>query len=79
VNAMTLEETIRIPGWGLECIVCGKDVTGARGFAHINHKGEMIALCGPLCVGLFQHNPDYYILRRDSADLVHRKQTPGLN
>jgi ribosomal protein L24E len=76
---MMIEDTIHIPGWGVECIVCGKDVTGGRGFAHIEHNGEMVALCGPLCMELFRLKPDYYIFRRDAAEWLHHKQEIGLN
>jgi ribosomal protein L24E len=76
---MNIEETIHIPGWGIECIVCGKDVTGGRGFAHVRHNDEMIALCGPICLEMFEHNPKYYIFRRDAVELVHRKEDLSLN
>lgn len=71
---MSMEDMIYIKDWGEECAVCGKDVTGNRGFAHIRWEGKMIALCCPLCVETFHRNPRAYTFRREARELVHAAQ-----
>ena len=68
---MSLEDMIYIEGWGEECIVCGKDVSGNRGFAHLQSNGDMIALCSPLCLEMYEKNPVYYLTRMKTRELLH--------
>ena len=66
-----LEEMIYIDNWGRECTVCGRNMSGERGFACIEYDGEMITLCSPLCVEMFHREPLRYIFRNEARKLVH--------
>jgi ribosomal protein L24E len=48
---MSLEDTIGSQDEVPSCVVCGKNVTKGGGFARINHKGTMVNLCCPHCMG----------------------------
>ncbi len=39
------------------CLVCGKDLNGASGVAHLYHEGRRFSLCCPMCVQMFQRAP----------------------
>ena len=39
------------------CIVCGKDLAGSPGLAHLYHQGRRFSLCCPMCVQMFQRAP----------------------
>jgi len=39
------------------CAVCGKDLAGVSGVAHLYHEGRRFSLCCPMCMQLFQRAP----------------------
>ncbi len=39
------------------CVVCGKEISGALGTAHLYHDGRRFALCCPTCVEMFSRAP----------------------
>lgn len=61
---MPLEDQFEFDAAGEQCAVCGKEVAGGGGFAHLRHENEMVALCCPLCLETFRRNPDGFIARR---------------
>ncbi|MFZ5496549.1 MAG: hypothetical protein ACOZE5_14590 [Verrucomicrobiota bacterium] len=42
------------------CAVCGKDVSGARGFMTLHVEGRPVPLCCPMCYQVYQENPTRY-------------------
>ena len=47
------------------CVVCGKSVTHEEATAHLQvENGEMIALCCPLCFGVYEKNPERFLALR---------------
>lgn len=67
---MALEDFIDLYGPGDQCIVCGKQVAGGRGFAHLKHGDEMVTLCCPLCMETFQKSPVVYVKRREAGKII---------
>lgn len=67
---MTFEDFIEPYGPGDECIVCGKQVAGGRGFAHLSHADEMVTLCCPLCLETFKRSPAMYVARREAGRIA---------
>ena len=65
---MSLEDTVghrrNVPA----CAVCGKNVQGGGGFARINHTGQLVELCCPLCVQTFEADTSPYLKRFDKTD-----------
>ena len=57
-----------------QCIVCEKQIPFNQHFARINHKGDMVTLCCPLCYDTFHKKPGYYIARIEAfnADKIMR-------
>ncbi len=39
------------------CAVCGKELTGNSGAAHVHLDGKHFSLCCPVCLDLFQRAP----------------------
>lgn len=39
------------------CTVCGKELTGNSGAAHVYREGRRFSLCCPVCLDLFQRAP----------------------
>ena len=71
---------IRIPGWGEECIVCGKGLPVNDGATRIPWQNETVSVCGPSCADVFRQNPDFYKVRSDSVRLLYPNGstlTPG--
>jgi len=66
-----MEDMIRIPGWGEECIVCGRGLGGYRVSAQVLWQDETGALCCPACEEAFRQSPAFYIFRRDIVKLLH--------
>lgn len=62
------------------CAVCGNSVEPGRGAARINHRGNTINLCGPLCLGTFAEDPDPYLARLAKAmrDRATKTEIPCL-
>jgi len=60
---MNIEDFIGYQDDTPTCIVCGKNVTGGGGFARINHKGTMVNLCCPGCMGTFSNDPEPHMAR----------------
>ncbi|MBI3885382.1 MAG: hypothetical protein HY302_06600 [Opitutae bacterium] len=48
------------PDRGETCIVCGRSTEGDRGFAHRYLDGRPFAVCGPLCLQLFERASDRF-------------------
>ncbi len=55
------------------CLVCGKGVEHGGGFARLEVKGRMIALCCPLCFEVYQKTPERFLVKLRLSDL----RTPG--
>jgi len=66
---MGFEDFIEMYGPGDECIVCGKQVAGGRGFSHLKHGDDMVTLCCPLCFETFQKSPQEYVSRRKAREI----------
>ena len=50
------------------CAVCGKSVTGSRGYIRVGYDGAMVALCCPLCLETFQSDPRHYVGREKTKN-----------
>ena len=60
---MSIEDTNKLANEAETCLVCGKGVEGNRGFARINHGGEMVNLCCPGCLETFEKDPNPHMAR----------------
>ena len=72
---MLFEESIDLYGPGDRCIICGKEVAGGRGYAHLKHDDQMVTLCCPLCFDTFQKSPKVYANRRRSQRILQTLKT----
>ena len=61
---MVFEDYMNLYGPDDRCAVCGKTISGGRGFAHLKHSGEWITLCCPLCMETFDKSPLAYVNRK---------------
>ena len=46
-----------------ECLVCGKGVEHGEGFCRLKVGEHFIALCCPLCMEVYEKNPQRYLAR----------------
>ena len=60
----------------VQCAVCDKEIRGGKWEARIKHGEWMVALCCPLCLQTFETNPDAYVRRLDTLELLHSKNGP---
>jgi predicted nucleic acid-binding Zn ribbon protein len=51
------------------CLVCGKDVEHGEGFCRLKVEEYFIALCCPLCMEIYQKNPQRYLARLSIRNL----------
>jgi hypothetical protein len=58
-----IEDTIGSENNAETCVVCGKGVQGGAGFSRVNHGGNMVNLCCPLCLETFEKDPTPYMKR----------------
>jgi predicted nucleic acid-binding Zn ribbon protein len=56
---MTPEEE----GFDKVCIVCGKGVEHGEGFCRLKVEEYFIALCCPLCMEVYEKDPQRYLAR----------------
>jgi hypothetical protein len=56
-----------------ECLVCGNGVEHGEGFARIKVGEHMITLCCPLCMEVYQKDPQRYLARL----LIRNLRPPG--
>jgi predicted nucleic acid-binding Zn ribbon protein len=59
-----------------ECLVCGKGVEHGKGFCRLKVE-NMIALCCPLCMEVYQKNPQRYLARLAIRNLRPSGATDG--
>ena len=52
-----------------ECLVCGKGVAHEEGFCRLKVGEHFIALCCPLCMEVYQKNPQRYLARLSIRNL----------
>ena len=74
---MSIEDTIGFQHDTPECVVCGKNVQGDRGFARISHKGIMVNVCCPHCLETFQNDPATYMARLSKNELYQALKEIG--
>lgn len=55
----------------VQCAVCEKTITGGKWYSRIKHSEWMVALCCPLCTEVFQKNPDAYLRRIQTLEMLH--------
>ena len=60
----------------VQCIVCEKEITGGKWTARIKHGERMVALCCPLCLETFEANPDIYMRRFMTVELLRSAAGP---
>ena len=60
---MSIEDTIGYQNHVPACAVCGKNVQHGGGFARVKQGETMVELCCPLCLDLFQKDPQPYLKR----------------
>ena len=60
----------------VQCAVCEKAITGGKWFARIRRGEWMVALCCPLCTETFEANPNPYIRRIQTLELMQSKRGP---
>lgn len=60
----------------VQCVVCEKEITGGKWAARIKHGERTVALCCPLCLETFEANPDTYVRRVETIELLHSKHGP---
>ena len=63
----------------VQCVVCEKEITGGKWTARIKHANRMVALCCPLCLETFEANPDVYVRRFETLELLHSATGPFLD
>ena len=62
----------------IDCIVCERPLESDV-YMRIQHDGEWIRLCCPLCFEKFENNKNFYISRRrayESIDTLKEEQHP---
>jgi ribosomal protein L24E len=45
------------------CVICGNSVEPGHGALRINHHGNTVCLCNPVCLRTFEQEPDPYLAR----------------
>lgn len=60
------------------CIVCEKTTSSERWHARLAHGDWIVAVCCPLCAGLFSGNPDPYIGRMKTLLFLDQHTNEGL-
>ncbi|HET7238120.1 MAG TPA: hypothetical protein VFI76_03795 [Terrimicrobiaceae bacterium] len=57
-----------------QCLVCGKSVDHGEGFCRLKVGEHFIALCCPLCMEVYEKNPERYLVKL----AIRRSRPPGL-
>jgi hypothetical protein len=57
-----------------ECLVCGKGVEHGEGFARLKVDDYFIALCCPLCMEIYQKNPQRFLVKIS----IWQSRPPGM-
>ena len=60
----------------VQCVVCEKEITGGKWSARIKNGNRMVALCCPLCLETFEANPDIYVRRLETVELLQSTTGP---
>lgn len=60
----------------VQCAVCEKEIRGGKWSARIRHGGRMVALCCPLCTEAFEANPQPYLRRIETLELLGSSSGP---
>ena len=60
----------------VQCAVCEKEISGGKWTARIKHGEWMVALCCPLCLETFEANPDIYVRRMETVQLLQSGKGP---
>ena len=60
----------------VQCAVCEKAIRGGQWFSRIKHGEWMVALCCPLCTEVFEKNPQGYIRRIQTLEMLHDPKGP---
>jgi hypothetical protein len=50
-------------GFDTQCLVCGKGVEHGEGFCRLKVEQYYIALCCPLCMEVYEKNPQRYLAK----------------
>ena len=69
-------DATNMDGESAQCVVCEKEITGEKWTARIKYGEWMVALCCPLCLETFEANPDTYIRRLETVELLHSRTGP---
>jgi hypothetical protein len=57
-----------------QCLVCGKGVEHGEGFCRLKVNEYFIALCCPLCMEIYQKNPQRFLVKLS----IRQARPPGV-
>ena len=60
----------------VQCVVCEKEIMNGKWTARIKHGERMVALCCPLCLETFEENPEVYVRRLETLELLRSASGP---
>lgn len=72
---MLFDDPLGIEVEGDVCTICGKRLGEHDALAHIQHDGERISICCPLCLEAFERDKGHFSARRRARRLLRGEGT----